>query len=64
MIFVGSVIQSDRRNTTAVLEDIRFMSGWIMYDALSEGKINTNNNSMANGITVREVPDCIFFALL
>ena len=40
------------------------MSGWIMYDALSEGKINTNNNSMANGITVREVPDCIFFALL
>ena len=31
--------QSDRRENTGVLEDIRFMSGQIMCDTLSEGKI-------------------------
>ena len=29
--------QSDRRENTGVLEDIRFMSDQIMYDTLSEG---------------------------
>ena len=32
--------QRDRRENTGVLEDIRFMSDQIMYDTLSEGKIN------------------------
>ena len=35
--------QSDRRENTGVLEDIRFMSDQIMYDTLSEGKRNNNN---------------------
>ena len=38
--------QSDRRENTRVLEDIRFMSDQIMYDTLSEGKRNDNNISL------------------
>ena len=35
--------QSDRRENTGVLEDIRFMSDQIMYDTLSKGKRNNDN---------------------
>ena len=34
--------QSDRKEDTGVLEDIRFMSDQSMYDTLSEGKRNNN----------------------
>ena len=36
------LIQSDRRETTAVLGDTRFMSDWNVYDTWLEGKINNN----------------------
>ena len=35
--------QSDTRENTGVLEDIRFLSDQIMYDTLSEGKRNNSN---------------------
>ncbi|CAN0373498.1 unnamed protein product [Laminaria digitata] len=36
------VFRMFRRETSVVLEDIRFISDGIMYDTLSEGKINKN----------------------
>ena len=48
--------QSHRRENTGVLEDIQFMSDQIMYDTLSEGKINTsNNNRSINLYLVRSI---------
>ena len=48
--------QSDRRENTGVLEDIRFMSDQIMlpYDTLSEGKRNNNNKHLL-GTWVRQI---------
>ena len=43
---MGSLlVQSDGRETSAALEDIRFMSDWNMYDNLFEGHNNNCNNS-------------------
>ena len=37
------LVQSDRRDTTAVVEDIRFMPDWNTKDTMSAGKINNND---------------------
>ena len=42
--------QSNRRENSGVLEDIRFMSDQIMYDTLSEGKKNNHNRTTSSSI--------------
>ena len=39
------LVQSDRRETTAILEGVRSMSDWNTYGALSEGKVNGSSNA-------------------
>ena len=40
------LVKSDTRETSAVLEDTRFMSDcWNMYQTLSEGERNDNNTT-------------------
>ena len=39
------LVQSDRRETAAILEGVRSMSDWNTYGALSEGKVNGSSNA-------------------
>ena len=49
--------------TTAVLEDVRFVSDWNMYDTLSEGKINSTLESLSleKAIIQTSIPEACSF---
>lgn len=51
---VGHCVYSgvDRREATAVLQDVRCMSHWDMYDSLFEGKIVNSTTLCANHTNV------------